>query len=130
MTTISLFEIDLETGRELTDEKTIWEGTGGIYPEGPHIYKKDGWYYLLISEGGTWVDHCITVARAKDIWGPYDSCPSNPILTARHKSDEYVQATGHCDMFEDTAGNWWGVCLGIRMKGPRCIMGREAARRF
>lgn len=126
MTTISLFEIDLSTGSKLSAEKTIWKGTGGIYPEGPHIYKKDGWYYLLISEGDTWIDHCITVARSKDLWGPYKSYVANPILTARHKLDEYVQATGHCDMFEDLQGNWWGVCLGIRMRGPRCIMGRES----
>lgn len=126
MTTISLFEINLATGQKLTTERTIWKGTGGIYPEGPHIYKRDGWYYLLISEGGTWVDHCITIARAREIHGPYESCPSNPILTARGKPNEYVQATGHCDVFEDIAGNWWGVCLGIRMKGESCIMGRES----
>ena len=50
---ITLCEIDPSTGATLSPSKPLWRGTGGRYPEGPHIYKKDGWYYLLISEGGT-----------------------------------------------------------------------------
>lgn len=125
MTTISLFEIDLTTGKKLSEEKTIWKGTGGIYPEGPHIYKRNGWYYLEISEGGTHGGHCVTMARSKDLWGPYEENPNNPILTARETS-EYIQYTGHCDMFEDAQGQWWGVCLGVRKdEAGRFIMGRE-----
>jgi beta-xylosidase len=52
MTTIHLFEIDLATGTKLTEDKLIWRGTGGIYPEGPHLYKRGGWYFIMISEGG------------------------------------------------------------------------------
>jgi beta-xylosidase len=124
MTTISLFEIDLSTGKKLSEEKTVWKGTGGIYPEGPHIYKKDGFYYLLISEGGTFKDHMITVARSESIWGPYESHKKNPILTAAG-TDNYVHCTGHCDMFQDKEDNWWGVCLGMRMRGSNFHMGRE-----
>ncbi|KAH6720231.1 putative xylosidase/arabinosidase [Leptodontidium sp. MPI-SDFR-AT-0119] len=126
MTKINMFEIDLKTGKKLTDEKTIWEGTGGIYPEGPHLYKKDGWYYVMISEGGTHENHMITVARSKDIWGPYDAFEKNPILTARG-TDEYIRYTGHCDMFQDQQGNWWGVCLAVRKEKATgsYIMGRE-----
>lgn len=124
MTTIHLFEIDLKTGKKLSEEKKIWGGTGGIYPEGPHIYKKDGWYYLMISEGGTHENHMITVARSKDVWGPYDAFGENPILTAQG-TDEYIRYTGHCDMFSDQEGRWWGVCLGVRKKESRFIMGRE-----
>lgn len=124
-TKIHLFEMDLETGKKLTEEKEVWAGTGGIYPEGPHIYKRNGMYYLLISEGGTYEDHSIVVARSSNIWGPYESCPRNPILTARG-TDEHVQYTGHCDMFDDAAGDSWGVCLAVR-KTPeaRFVMGRE-----
>ena len=126
MTKIHLFEIDLETGEKLSEEKKIWDGTGGIYPEGPHIYKKDGYYYLMISEGGTHEDHSITVARSKDIWGPYDAYENNPILTARGTGN-YICYTGHCEFFCDGEGNWWGVCLGVRKdKGNRFIMGRES----
>ena len=124
MTKIHLFEIDLQTGKKLSEEKKIWDGTGGIYPEGPHIYKKDGLYYLVISEGGTFEDHMITVARSKDIWGPYEQFEKNPILTARG-TDEYIQYTGHSDIFQDPHGRWWGVCLGVRKDESRLIMGRE-----
>ncbi|ORY07380.1 putative xylosidase/arabinosidase [Clohesyomyces aquaticus] len=125
MTKIHLFEVDIKTGEKLTDEKKIWDGTGGIYPEGPHIYVKDGWYYLVISERGTHEDHMITMARAKSIWGPYEECPKNPILTARG-TGEYVQYTGHCEAFQDVEGGWWGVCLGVRKYGEgRFVMGRE-----
>ncbi|KAF2003199.1 glycoside hydrolase family 43 protein [Amniculicola lignicola CBS 123094] len=124
-TTINLFEIDLVTGKKLSEEKTIWKGTGGIYPEGPHMYKKDNFYYLLISEGGTHEGHMITMARSTAIWGPYESCPANPILTARD-TDEYIQYTGHCEAFQDVHGKWWGVCLGARKDSTgRAVMGRE-----
>ncbi|KAH7156200.1 glycosyl hydrolase [Dactylonectria macrodidyma] len=124
-TKINLFEIDLSTGKKLSDERTIWGGTGGIYPEGPHLYKRNGWYYLMISEGGTHEGHMITMARSRDVWGPYDPCPNNPILTARD-TDEYIQYTGHCEAFQDESGQWWGVCLGVRKdEGGRFIMGRE-----
>lgn len=124
-TKIHLFELDLQTGKKLTEETKIWDGTGGIYPEGPHIYKRDGMYYLLISEGGTHEDHMITVARSENIWGPYQACADNPILTARG-TNEYIQYTGHCDMFDDAEGNAWGVCLGVRKDAEgRFNMGRE-----
>ncbi|EOO03006.1 putative xylosidase protein [Phaeoacremonium minimum UCRPA7] len=124
-TKINLFEIDLSTGEKLSPEKTIWEGTGGVWPEGPHIYKKDGWYYLMIAEGGTHENHMVVMSRSRDIWGPYEACPNNPILTARG-TNEYVQYTGHCDAFQDEQGQWWGVCLAVRKdtKG-RYNMGRE-----
>ena len=126
MTKINLFEVDLKTGEKLTEEKTIWEGTGGIYPEGPHLYRKDGWYYVMISEGGTHENHMITVARSKELWGPYDAYEKNPILTARG-TDEYIRYTGHCDMFQDQEGKWWGVCLAVRKEKltGSYIMGRE-----
>lgn len=124
-TTINQFEIDLTTGHKMSEERMIWRGTGGIYPEGPHLYKKDGWYYLEISEGGTHGGHCVTMARSQDIWGPYQACLHNPVLTAR-ETDEYIQYTGHCDVFQGENDQWWGVCLGVRKdKDGRFILGRE-----
>jgi beta-xylosidase len=124
-TTINMFEIDLRSGRKLSDERTIWRGTGGIYPEGPHLYKRKGYYYLIIAEGGTHEGHMVTMARSTDIWGPYEGCPNNPILTARD-TDEYIQYTGHCDVFLDDRDQWWCTCLGVRKdKNGRYIMGRE-----
>lgn len=125
-TAIRLFEIDLQTGRKLSDEKELWPGTGGAYPEGPHLFRRpDGYYYLLISEGGCFEDHAITGARSRNLWGPYEAFEQNPILTARG-TDEYVRNIGHSDLFQDAEGDWWAVALGIRKdKKGRYLMGRE-----
>lgn len=124
-TRIMLFEIDLETGEKLTEEKELWNGTGGIYPEGPHIYLRNGFYYLMIAEGGTHEGHSVTMARSTSITGPYEASPLNPILTAAG-TDEYVQCTGHCEAFEGRDGEWWGVCLAIRMGAEKLYgLGRE-----
>lgn len=126
MCSIRQFEVELSTGRPLSEIKTIWTGhlsQGDV--EGPHIYKKDEYYYLLAAEGGTWQHHCITIARSENIWGPYESYGANPILTADGK-DEYIQHTGHGDLFQDTHGNWWAAHLGIRNgEGGRAPLGRE-----
>lgn len=123
---VTLQELDMETGA-LTKEVNIWNGTGGVWPEGPHIYKKDGWYYLLIAEGGTGPGHSITMARSKDIYGPYESSPFNPHLTNRG-TNEWIQGVGHADLFQDGNGKWWGMALGTRSGQSYQIypMGREA----
>lgn len=123
---IILQELNLETGELSQPPISIWNGTGGVWPEGPHIHKKDGWYYLLIAEGGTERDHSITIARARNITGPYESYANNPLLT-NHGTDEYFQTVGHGDLFQDTNGKWWGMCLATRT-GPEFEdfpMGRE-----
>ena len=75
---IWLCEINPKTGEQLTESRRIWGGTGGRFPEGPHVYKRDGWYYLMISEGGTEYGHKVTIARSRSIEGPYEGCPDNP----------------------------------------------------
>ncbi|KAL4874576.1 glycosyl hydrolase [Aspergillus karnatakaensis] len=126
--TINCVEIDLETGQKLSPERVIWEGFMKVVPEGPHIYKCRNWYYLLAAEGGTHEDHQLSIARSKIIWGPYESCPSNPILPPATARNGYqnVQYNGHGDLFQDGKGNWWLVFLAVR-KDPegRCVMGRE-----
>jgi xylan 1,4-beta-xylosidase len=67
---ITMSEMDLSTGQLTGLPRVIWRGTGGRYPEGPHLYKKDGYYYLLIAEGGTEYGHKVTIARSRSIWGP------------------------------------------------------------
>ncbi|KAK8037569.1 hypothetical protein PG991_000915 [Apiospora marii] len=124
---IILQELDLATGELSQPPVSLWNGTGGVWPEGPHLYKKDGWYWLLIAEGGTATDHAITIARARNITGPYEAYEGNPILTNRG-TDEYFQTVGHGDLFQDAGGNWWGMCLATR-SGPEFEifpMGREA----
>ena len=97
----------------VSDRKVIWNGTGGNDPEGPHLYKINGWYYLLISEGGTEFCHMITIARSRDILGEYESCPRNPVFSNRSTSLP-IKGTGHMDIVCDKFGDWWGVCLGNR----------------
>ncbi|KAK5658424.1 hypothetical protein OQA88_1813 [Cercophora sp. LCS_1] len=122
---IQVQEMDINTGK-MGPMIPLWNGTGGVWPEGPHIYKKDGWYYLLIAEGGTATDHAVTIARAKSITGPYTAYAKNPILTNRG-THQYFQTVGHADLFQDAAGNWWGMALATR-SGPAYEsypMGRE-----
>ncbi|UQZ35423.1 glycoside hydrolase family 43 protein [Paenibacillus sp. PK3_47] len=106
-------EIDIETGEMLTESRYIWRGTGGAHPEAPHLYKINGHYYLMIAEGGTEYGHMETIARSSQPYGPYESCPHNPILTNR-SMDSSIQATGHADLIEAHDGSWWAVFLGIR----------------
>ena len=111
---IGQFQIDVETGKRLSETKIIWRGTGGRCPEGPHMYKRGGWYYLLIAEGGTEYGHMVTIARSRNVWGPFESCPRNPILTHRDDICSGFQALGHADITDDPDGNWWMVFHAIR----------------
>lgn len=111
---IILYEINPRTGKKLSATQIISYGTGGKHPEAPHIYKVNNYYYLLLAEGGTEYGHMATILRSKSPYGPYEACPHNPILTHRDFTASPIQATGHADLIEDTNGNWWLVCLGIR----------------
>lgn len=124
---IWLCEIDPKSGKTLAPSRRIWDGTGGRYPEGPHIYKKDGWYYLLISEGGTEHAHMITIARSRNIDGPYVGNPSNPILTHCNQLGQGspIQGTGHADLVDAPDGSWWMVCLAFR---PQTSMNHNTGR--
>jgi xylan 1,4-beta-xylosidase len=91
-------------------EKPIWT-------EGPHIFKRDGWYYLIAAEGGTAENHSETVFRSRKVTGPYVPGPVNPILTQRDLSPDRpfpVYATGHADFVQTPGGDWWSVFLGTR----------------
>lgn len=98
----------------------------GRFPEAPHLYKIGGHYYLLIAEGGTELGHMVTLARGESPWGPFESCPHNPILTHRSRHSPF-QALGHADLVQCHDRSWWLVCLGIRPQGsPPCAqLGRE-----
>jgi xylan 1,4-beta-xylosidase len=126
---IWLQEIDLEKW-ELTGERSyLWRGAcGGVWVEGPHIYKHDGRYYLLVAEGGTSFNHAVMIAVAENIRGPYTSNDRNPILTTRHITyDHWVHSTGHADLVQLEDGRWYMVCLGVRGDEQRnSNMGRES----
>ncbi len=118
--------IDVKSGRLLSEPKVIWAGTGGQYPEGPHLYRREAWYYLLLSEGGTEYGHMITMARSQSPCGPFEPSLRNPLLTHRsHKSP--IQGLGHADLVDTPSGAWFAVALGFRPNGyPPCYhLGRE-----
>ncbi len=124
---IVAFEINPLTGEILSDKHLISTGCGGQCAEGPHIYKKDGWYYLMIAEGGTEYAHRETIQRSKAIYGPYTPCPHNPIISHKEYKKSEIQATGHADLVSDENGNWWLVFLGIRRFSHALLhnLGRE-----
>jgi alpha-N-arabinofuranosidase len=118
-------EIDLKAGKLLEAPRLIWSGTGGVWPEGPHLYKHDGLYYLVISEGGTSYNHSLTMARSPSPFGPFTANPVNPILTHRGHPELPLQATGHGDLVQTPEGKWWMPLLGIRPVDQRHHLGRE-----
>ncbi len=111
-------ELDIGTGKLLTEPRLIWRGTGGRYPEAPHLYKIDGTYYLMVAEGGTENGHMETLARSSSPWGPFEPCPHNPILTHRNRGAHSIQGTGHADVVQAHDGSWWAVFLAFRQVGP------------
>lgn len=113
---IYMAEIDIETGKFLSDFKFVSNGTGGLAVEGPHLYKINGMYYFMFAEGGTHYGHMETIFRSENVWGPYESCPHNPIITHRNKFHE-IQGTGHGDLAQDANGDWWLVFLAFRITG-------------
>ena len=127
---VRITEIDIKTGKVISPEKLVWGGIGGRFPEAPHIYKKDGYYYLLIGEGGTEYMHSATIARSKYLHGPYESSPLNPILTHANRKGQgnQIQGVGHADIVQAKDGSWWMLFLGFRVTQPYSyyhILGRE-----
>lgn len=123
---VTLSVVDLGEGRILEGPRLICRGSGGRWPEGPHLYRRKGLYYLFLAEGGTEYGHMETVFRSTSPWGPYEACPRNPILSHRDLPDEPIQCVGHGDLLEDAAGNSWFLCLGVRPLGPQLHnLGRE-----
>lgn len=117
---IWLQELDLRTMKLVGESYALWHGAlkNAIWPEAPHLYKKDGWYYLMIAEGGTCFHHSVTVARSRTLTGPFTGNPANPILTHRHLGRPYpVVNVGHGDLLETPDGEWYMVLLGSRIYG-------------
>lgn len=126
---ILIQEIDLNNMKLVGEPSFIGRGAmiDSKHPEGPKMFKKDGFYYLLIAEGGTGVYHATTISRSKNITGPYENYQGNPILTHRHL--HYITPfinIGHADMVQTQNNEWWMVCLGSRIfKNQYNLFGRE-----
>lgn len=106
--------IDIRTGHLTSPLRTISTGMVTDDAEGPHLYKINGWYYLIEAEGGTRFLHMETVGRSRSPWGPFENDPANPWIAQHTSWDFKVRSVGHCDLTDTPGGNWWVVCLGTR----------------
>lgn len=120
-----IVEID-ETGEMIGKPQMIYYGSAKVKPEGPHLLKKDGWYYLFQAEGGTGAGHMETVARSRQLRGPYEPCPYNPIL-GRREMDAPIRRSGHGKPFTTPEGRWYMLYLCGRDAGGVTMLGRETA---
>lgn len=144
-------EYDAECGRLVGEQRKVYEGSGIGCTEGPHMYHIGDYYYIICAEGGTGYDHCVTMARSKSIWGPFETAPENPILSAdadnesceneHSAADDMLQRArgsgvrccslqkcGHADIVEGTDGTWYMVYLCSRASADHnSLLGRETA---
>lgn len=127
-TEIWIQKLNLQT-LELEGELTpVLDGfqKNAVWPEGPHLYHIGEYYYILHAESGTAFHHCVVAARSKNVFGPYEYCPCNPILTHRHLGRNYpVTCVGHADLVDDARGNWYMVVLACRPREGHTMLGRE-----
>ena len=118
-------ELDPVTGKLTSPFRNIWNDKNEQWNEGPHLYKINGLYFLMLAEGGTGDQHMVAIGRSKSPWGPFDPCPHNPILTERDEPNSSIQCTGHADIFDAPDGSWWAVFLGTRPHKGMSVLGRE-----
>ena len=121
------YKIDLKSGKALTEKKLVWTGTGGTYPEGSRLFKRDKYYYLTIAEGGSEMGHYQTIARSESPDGPFESYSRNPIISNVNAQGNPLQGAAHADFIEDHKGNWWVTFLAFRVRGYPYfhLLGRE-----
>jgi xylan 1,4-beta-xylosidase len=126
---IALQEYSREKRKLVGPSHTIFKGTSIGFTEAPHLYKRNGYYYLLTAEGSTGWGHAVTMARSQQLTGPYELHPDVYILTSRHRPDVELQRAGHADLVETQTGETYMVHLcgrPLRNRG-RCTLGRETA---
>ncbi|MBN2318453.1 MAG: glycoside hydrolase family 43 protein [Acidobacteria bacterium] len=126
---IVLQEYSQDEHRLVGSSSIIFTGTSIGFTEGPHLYKRNGYYYLITAEGGTGWGHAVTMARSRTLTGPYELHPDSYILTSGHRPDVELQRAGHADLVETQTGETYMVYLcgrPLRNRG-RCVLGRETA---
>lgn len=122
---IILQEYDWKKQRMTGETKMIFKGTELGQTEGPNLFKRNGWYYLMTAEGGTSFGHTVTLARSRNIWGPYETHPDKYILVS---GDSPLQKAGHASICCDRNGNWYMAYLCSRpLSNRQCNLGRETS---
>lgn len=126
---IALQKYDVSQNSLQGESKVIFKGSDLGLTEGPHLYQRNGWYYLLTAEGGTEYDHAVSLARSRTIEGPYEVHPMNPVLTSSGAPEIELQKAGHASLVETQQGEWYMPHLcGRPLPGTqRCNLGRETA---
>ncbi|MBQ4897724.1 glycoside hydrolase family 43 protein [Paenibacillus sp. Marseille-P2973] len=125
---IVIQEYDSLQGKLIGEPKKLFDCTPLKKTEAPHIYKRNGYYYLITAEGGTGSGHAVTVARSKELLGPYEVDPQNPMLTSRNHPELELQCAGHGSLIETPQGEWYMAHLCTRpVEGEFAILGRETA---
>ncbi len=125
-TGILVQEIDLKTATLIGKAHKIFSGTKRGFVEGPHIYKRNDYYYLFCAEGGTGYNHAESVSRSKFIYGPYELHPNELILSSK-ETDAYLQRAGHASLVDGKEDGWFIAHLCSRPIDQKCILGRETA---
>lgn len=124
---VILQEIDLHALDLHGPVNKIFPGTASGKTEGPNLYLHDGWYYLVVAEGGTEYGHRVNIARSKYVSGPYEECPYNPILCSGSLGEGGLQRAGHASLVESPEGEWYMAHLCSRPVDGFSILGRETA---
>jgi xylan 1,4-beta-xylosidase len=126
---IVLQEYSVSERRLVGPIHNIFQGTPIGFTEGPHLYKRGGYYHLIVAEGGTGWGHAVTMARSRNLTGPYELHPDTYVLTSRNRPDLELQRAGHADLVETPAGETFMVHLCGRPlpNRGRCTLGRETA---
>jgi len=125
---ILLQEYDHSQQKLVGEIRNIFKGTPLGLVEAPHLYKRNGYYYLLTAEGGTFMSHAATVCRSKDIWGPYELMPDNPMISSAKNPELRLQSAAHGCFVENADGSWLFAHLCRRQfDNGRSILGRETA---
>ena len=120
-------ELSQDGTKQIGAAKLLYYGSFKRAPEGSHVLKKDGYYYLFQAEGGTGEGHRVTVARATELFGNYEPCPFNPIMRQMDEKAA-IQRCGHGKPVQTQNGDWYMVYLCGRMIGEGySILGRETA---
>lgn len=122
-----IFELSGDCKKQISEASLLYYGDQKRAPEGPHLLKKDGYYYLFLAEGGTGPGHRISVARSKELMGNYEPCPYNPIMRQMDEKAA-IQRCGHGKPVCTQNGEWYMVYLcGRKVEGSYSILGRETA---
>jgi xylan 1,4-beta-xylosidase len=107
----------------------IYPGTDRGLTEAPHLFKRNGYYYLTTAEGGTGYDHAVTLSRSRSIWGPYQDHPDKHVMTTRDAPQSPIQRTGHGQYVETETGEAFHSFLMGRplpdLPARYCPLGRE-----